>query len=92
MLDVEGEEAGRISGSPADGYYPFEVWQAGEVVRDPLWFVPTQPMNLKAGILYRLGVTVSAGGEPLNPDPAGASDGFVPLGTIEFLLEEEKEE
>ncbi|MEE8390650.1 MAG: hypothetical protein V3S14_07640, partial [Anaerolineae bacterium] len=86
LLDAGGEEAGRISGAPVDGYYPFETWQAGEIVRDPLEFVFAEPVNLKAGI-YRFGVTLSAGGEPLNPE--GASNGFVSLGTVEFLIEEE---
>ena len=78
LLDAEGEEVGRLSGAPADGYYPFESWQAGEIVRDPLRFVPAQPVTLKPGV-YQFGVTV------------GASEPFVPLGTVEFLVEESEE-
>ena len=84
LLDAEGHEVGRLSGSPVDGYYPFEVWHAGEIVRDPLLFVSAQPVNLEAGVYY-FGVTVSAD-EPLIAE--GASKPFVPLGTVEFLVEE----
>ena len=84
LLDAEGQEAWRLSGRPVDGYYPFEVWQAGEIVRDPLMFVSSEAPGLKPG-LYRFGVTVSAD-ETLRPE--GASDAFVLLGTVEFLAEE----
>ena len=86
LLDAEGEEAGRISGSPADGCYPFETWLAGEVVRDPLWFVSAQPMNLEAGV-YRFGVTVSV---DESSSPERVDDGFVLLGAVEFLVEKEE--
>jgi hypothetical protein len=97
LLDAEGEELKRISGVPADGYYPFEAWQVGEVVRDPLQFVfaqPVGPVDLEAGV-YRFGVTVSSLDEPLNPEGASANgelEGFVPLGTVEFLVEEKETE
>ena len=92
LLDAQGQEVWRFSGAPVDGYYPFEAWLAGEVVRDPLLFVPAQVVDLKAGV-YRFGVMVEAAGadEPLNPE--GANDAFVDLGTVEFLIPvEEKEE
>lgn len=85
LLDAEGEEAGRISGTPADGYYPFEKWQSGEIVRDPLWFDFAQSVDVDEG-MYRFGVMVSVSDDPLNH--GGALDGFVPLGTVEFLKEE----
>jgi hypothetical protein len=83
LLDAAGREAWRSSGAPVDGAYPFGVWRAGEIVRDPLLFVPAQAGDLKAGV-YRFGVTVSADGL-LSPE--GASDTFVPLGAVEFLVE-----
>ncbi len=88
LLDTEGQEVWRLSGALVDGAYPLEVWQAGEVVRDPLLLVSAQVPDLKAGV-YHFGVTVSADG-PLNPE--GSSDAFVPLGTVEFLVEERAEE
>jgi len=84
LLDAEGHEVWRLSGTPVDGHYPFEVWQAGEIVRDPLLFVPAQPVTLKPGV-YRFGVTVS-GDEPLIAE--GTSEPFVFLGCVEFLVEE----
>jgi len=84
LLDAEGQEAWRLSGAPVGGIHPFEAWQASEVVRDPILFVSAQPVNLEAGI-YRFGVTVSVDG---SLSSTGASDGFVPLGTVEFLVEE----
>jgi hypothetical protein len=84
LLDAEGHEVWRLSGAPVDGHYPFEVWRAGEVVRDPLLFIPAQPVTLKPGV-YRFGVTVSAD-EPLIAE--GASEPFVFLGCVEFLVEE----
>ena len=84
LLDAEGHEVWRLSGTPVDGHYPFEVWRAGEVVRDPLLFIPAQPVTLKPGV-YRFGVTVSAD-EPLIAE--GASEPFVFLGSVEFLVEE----
>ncbi|MDY7077144.1 MAG: hypothetical protein SXV54_09495, partial [Chloroflexota bacterium] len=79
LLDVQGQEAWRVSGAPVDGCYPFEVWEAGEIVRDPYLFVPAQLVNLEAGA-YRFGVVVDT------------NDEFVPLGMVEFLLEEKTEE
>ncbi|MCP4537464.1 MAG: hypothetical protein GY832_09990 [Chloroflexi bacterium] len=87
LLDTDGQEVDRISGIPLDGYYPFDNWQTGEVVRDPLWFTFVQPVRLDAGI-YHFGAIVSGDDGPLNPD--GALDEFVLLGTVE-LVEEEKE-
>ncbi len=77
FLDTGGQEVGRFSGSPVDGRYPFEMWRAGEVVRDQLLFVP--PDGLAAGV-YRFGVVVSGDGE------------FVPLGIVEFLVGQDAEE
>ncbi|MFQ6099668.1 MAG: hypothetical protein ACE5OS_00325 [Anaerolineae bacterium] len=87
LLDAEGQEVWRLSGTPVDGYYPFEAWQAGEVVRDPLVFVLAQPLDLKPGI-YRFDVTVSAD-VPLLPE--GASGPSVALGTVEFIAKEGEE-
>jgi hypothetical protein len=96
LLDSEGQTVAQISGIPVDGYYPFEVWQAGEVVRDPVQFASTDQLeNVEAGV-YHFGVTVSIDESPLNCTPvegaAGARDGFVPLGTVKFLVEEKAEE
>lgn len=82
LLDAEGREVWRLSGAPVEGYYPFEAWQAGEIVRDPLLFVSARPVRLKSG-MYRFGVTVS-GDEPLIAERA--SEPFVSLGTVEFLV------
>jgi hypothetical protein len=60
------------------------VWRAGEIVRDPLLFIPAQPVTLKPGV-YRFGVAVSAD-EPLIAE--GESEPFVFLGSVEFLVEE----
>ena len=84
LLDTEGHEVGRLSGSPVDGHYPFDMWQAGEVVRDPLLFVPAQPVTLKPGV-YHFGVMVSADESLI---AKGMSEAFVPLGSVEFLVEE----
>jgi hypothetical protein len=88
----------QASGVPVDGYYPFEVWQAGEVVRDPLQFASADQLeNVEPGV-YRFGVTVSKGiDEPsleytLVEGEMEGGDGFVPLGTVEFLIEEGAEE
>ena len=84
LLDAEGREVKRVSGAPAEGAYPFEVWQSGEVVRDPLRLVLAELGDIEAGV-YQFGVTASAEA-PLVP--AGAVDAFVPLGTVEFVLPE----
>ena len=84
LLDTEGHEVWRLSGSPVDGHYPFEVWQAGEIVRDPLLFVPAQPVTLAPGV-YHFGVMVSADGPLI---AKGTNETFVPLGSVEFLVEE----
>jgi len=83
LLDGEGHEAGRIPGTAVDGY-PFEMWQAGEIVRDPLQFVAASSLDLDVGV-YRFGVTVSNEDGPLNP--GGASESFVLLGSVEFIEE-----
>jgi hypothetical protein len=82
LLDAEGEEALRVSGAPVEGAYPFAAWQSGEIVRDPLRLVLSQPEDIEAGV-YQYGVVVS-GDAPLSPE--GSSDTFVPLGTVEFLI------
>jgi hypothetical protein len=56
LLDAEGREVRRLSGAPVDGNYPFEMWEAGEIVRDQLVLVLA---DLKPGI-YTFGVTVGA--------------------------------
>jgi len=88
LLDTEGHEVCRLSGAPVDGHYPFHVWQAGEIVRDPLLFVPAQPLTLEPGV-YRFGVTAStdeSADEPLVAE--GTGEPFVLLGSVEFLVEE----
>jgi hypothetical protein len=82
LRDAGGEEIQRISGAPAEGAYPFEVWRSGEVVRDPLRIVFAQPEDVEAGV-YQFGVVVSADA-PLSL--AGATEVFVPLGAVEFLV------
>ncbi|MBN1979317.1 MAG: hypothetical protein JW918_18120 [Anaerolineae bacterium] len=84
LLDAEGQEVKRFSGAPAEGTYPFEVWRSGEVVRDPLRLVFTEPGDIEAGV-YRFGVAVGAE-SPLAPD--GATEAFVSLGTVEFVATE----
>jgi len=82
LLDAEGNEVWRFSGPPAD--YPFEGWQAGEIVRDPLLFVATSPVSLVTA-RYDFGVTVRAD-EPLVPEGAGGP--FVSLGRVKFRVKE----
>ena len=84
LLDAGEREVWRLSGVPVDGAYPFGVWRAGEIVRDPVLFVPTQPVTLKPGV-YHFGVVASADG-PLVAE--GRRGSFVPLGSVEFLVEE----
>jgi hypothetical protein len=72
LLDAAGNEVWRFSGVPAD--YPFEVWQAGEVVRDPILFVAETPVSLTTG-KYRFGVVVDGGD-------------WVPLGEVKFRVKE----
>jgi hypothetical protein len=80
LVLVDGNEQVKwISGAPADGHYPFETWRSGEVVRDPVQFLFAPPVDLEAGV-YRFGVVVSDLNGPLG-------EGFVPLGTVEFLEE-----
>ena len=88
LWDDEGEDVWRISGVPADGFYPFEAWHAAEIVRDPLQLASTRSGDIEAGI-YRFGVKVSAD-QPLSSGED--SVGFVPLGTVEFLVEEKAED
>jgi hypothetical protein len=84
LMDASEKEVWWLSGAPAEGAYPFEMWQAGEVVRDPILFSPAQAENLRPGT-YRFGVTVSADALLM---PEGANKAFVSLGTVEFLAEE----
>jgi hypothetical protein len=82
LLDADGDQVRRISGAPTEGIYPFEVWRAGEVVRDPLRFVFTQDdTELESG-MYQFGVVLS-GESPLKPE--GASDAFLPLGAVKIV-------
>jgi len=78
LLDPQGNEIWRSSGIPAD--YPFETWQAGEIVRDPLLFVSAA---VPKGT-YRFGVVVSGGDGLLKP--AGADETLVPLGEVKFRI------
>jgi hypothetical protein len=85
LLDPDGNEVWRSSGPP--GGYPFETWQAGEIVRDPLLFTAASPVSLMTD-KYVFGVTVRADG-PLNPGgPEGMVDPFVPLGRVKFRVKE----
>jgi hypothetical protein len=86
MLDPEGNEVWRASGAPAE--YPFEAWQAGEIVRDPLLFVATPSVSLVTGE-YRFGVTLRAA-EPLVPERA--DEPFAPLGSVKFHVKGNEEE
>ncbi len=56
MLDEQGEEVGRISTRPVDGYYPTTQWDQGELVRDQYSF--WLPGGFPSG-RYHLRVTVS---------------------------------
>ncbi len=82
MFDSEGNEVWRVSGAPAD--YPFEAWQAGEIVRDPLLFTAASPVSLVTA-KYPFGVTLRAD-EPLIPEGAGSA--FVPLDEVKFRVKE----
>jgi hypothetical protein len=84
LLDANGDEVRRISGPPTEGIYPFEVWHAGEVVRDPLRFVFAQDTELEAGE-YQFGVVLS-GESPLNPE--GTSEAYLPLGSVKIRVSE----
>ncbi len=75
----DGRVAYRQSGIPAEGLYPFDVWQPGEIVRDPLLI--SLPQNLPPGV-YQFQVRLG------QVDVAG--DRSDPLGIVE--VEEEKEE
>ncbi len=75
FLDSNGREAWRVSEPPVNGHYPFEVWQGGEIVRDPYLLAPAQQAGLSAGV-YRFGVVLGG---------ARGGDSFVPLGSVEFL-------
>ncbi|MDY6877802.1 MAG: hypothetical protein SWK90_16595 [Chloroflexota bacterium] len=81
LLDAEGHEVWRLSGEPVDGHYPFGVWSSGEIVRDPLLFVPGPPVTQRPGV-YHFGVTVSVDGPLLAEE---TNEPFVPLGSVEFL-------
>jgi hypothetical protein len=76
LFDARGQEVERISGVPAEGAYPFEVWRSGEVVRDPLRFIFAETGDIEVGV-YQFGVTVD-----------GAMEAYVPLGTVEFVAPE----
>jgi hypothetical protein len=87
-MDPEGNEVWRVSGAPAD--YPFEAWQAGEIVRDPLLFVATPPASPVTAPVspvtgeYRFGVTLRV--------PEGAAEPFASLGSVTFHVKENEEE
>jgi hypothetical protein len=83
MVDGEGQEAWRPSGVPAD--YPFEMWQAGEIVRDPLLFTVASPVNLVTARYY-FSVIVSDADGPLVP--GGAEVPLVDLGNVKFRVKE----
>jgi hypothetical protein len=80
-MDPEGNEVWRVSGAPAD--YPFEAWQAGEIVRDPLLFVATPSASPVTG-QYQFGVTLRT--------PEGADEPFASLGSVRFHVKENQEE
>ena len=75
LLDDDGNEVWRASGVPAE--YPFATWTTGEVVRDPIVFVPT---DLEIG-WYDFGVAVSADELPA-PDEEGETS--MHLGQVKF--------
>jgi len=81
LLDADGGEVWRSAGDPAD--YPFAIWKAGEIVRDPVVFVPAQVPAVKSG-WYDFGVAVRAG----EPSTAGdLGERFVRLGRVKFKAE-----
>ncbi len=55
-----GEVIWSQSGPPVNGDYPFAVWRAGEVVRDPCLVTLTEPSDYLPG-RYRLRVRVDGG-------------------------------
>jgi len=83
ILDAEGNEVWKASGPPAG--YPFEMWQAGEIVRDPLLFTATSPVSLVTA-KYPFGVVLSSADGPLVPE--GAEAAFVPLNRVKFRVKE----
>jgi len=90
LLDGEGREIWRLSGEPVDGHYPFEMWQDGEIVRDPLLFAPpVRPVRLNTGV-YRFGVAVDMDDSLGLEGEEEAGEAFVLLGSVEFTVEEEE--
>jgi hypothetical protein len=82
FLDPDSKEVWRTSGVPAG--YPFERWQAGEIVRDPIVFSASSPVSLVTQ-KYRFGVALSADG-PLYAE--GADEPLVLIGTVKFRVKE----
>ncbi|MCX7682602.1 MAG: hypothetical protein N2508_11690, partial [Anaerolineae bacterium] len=66
-----------ISGVPADGAYPFNLWEFGEVVRDPIWVDLRHSEGLETG-LYYFNLIVSWDNGDLE----------LPLGTLELIKPE----
>ena len=83
ILDADGNQVWEVSGAPAD--YPFEQWQAGEIVRDPLLFTASSPVSLVTA-KYPFGVTLSDASGPLVP--SGADAAFIPLNQVKFRVKE----
>jgi len=85
ILDQDGNQVWRVSGAPAN--YAFEMWQAGEIVRDPFLFTAASPVSLVTA-KYPFGVTLFAD-DPLVPQGAdGADEAFVRLGRVKFRVKE----
>jgi hypothetical protein len=78
LVDRSGAEVWRGSGVPAE--YPFANWTAGEIVRDPIAFVPTESMNLEIG-WHDFGVVIGAEGHPA---PGQEGELWTRLGEVKF--------
>ncbi len=88
LLDDSGRQVWGISGVPVNGSYPFDVWRAGEVVRDPLQFVAGGLVDIPREIgdgAYRFGVAVSVD----ETEDTDVDEAVVPIGTVEFRIEGE---
>jgi hypothetical protein len=78
LLDGRGEEVWRTSGVPAE--YHFANWTRGEVVRDPIVFVPTESMDLEVG-RHDFGVIIGVEGHPV---PSQGGRMWTRLGEVKF--------
>lgn len=77
LINQEGDKVMHLSGAPADGAYPFNLWECGEIVRDPIWVDLRNSSHLEAG-QYRFNLIVSW----------DSTAQELPLGTLELIKPE----